>query len=489
MNGPAEPLKILLYNFAQPNEGEGGGVSVYQRNLARVLVSLGHTVIMLSSGMRYTLPGSRAFLRRLEGGAYLCADVVNSPVVAPASASFYELDIYNDSQDLDHLPGLLRAEFGEIDVFHFQNLEGLTRRSFSAIRDAFPAARLLYSVHNYNLVCPQVHLWFQDRELCLDYREGHDCTRCPIGFARRPHHQTTRPIEAAMIRRLGLPRTHFAVRATRRAIRTAVQTTEKTLERGRQLMGTPKLRAPDAAVYRDFRHGNVALCNQVFDRLLAVSKRTGDLLAHYGVDTSQIAVSYIGTAHKQTFLKAKRIESFKTLHLGYLGYARRDKGFFFLLDALESLPASVASRIELTIAASVMGDAKTMARIDALRSRLSAVVYHDGFTHATLDRVIAPVNLGIVPVLWEDNLPQVAIEMVSRGIPILTSDRGGAGEIAGNSDFSFKAGDMASLHERLRAIVDGDLSLGEFWKQPLRIFSMEEHVADLMHYYSPAPNC
>lgn len=487
MDGPAEPLKILLYNFAQPDEGEGGGVSVYQRNLARVLASLGHTIIMLSSGMRYTLPDSRAFLRRLDGGGYLCADLVNSPVVAPASASFYELDTYNNSHGLDHLPGLLRAEFGEIDVFHFQNLEGLTRRSFSAIRDAFPAARLLYSLHNYNLVCPQVHLWFQDRELCLDYREGHDCTRCLVGFARRPHHQTIRPVEAAMTRRLGLPRTHFAVRTTRRIIRTAVQTTEMILQRGRQLIGQSNLRAPDPAVYREFRHGNVALCNRVFDRLLAVSKRTGDILANYGVDTSRIAVSYIGTAHKQSFLKAKRIESFETLHLGYLGYARRDKGFFFLLDALESLPASIASRIELTIAASVR-DAGTLARIEALRSRLSAVAYHDGFTHATLDRVIAPVNLGVVPVLWEDNLPQVAIEMVSRGIPILTSDRGGAGEIAGNPDFSFKAGDMASLHERLQAIVVGDLSLGAFWKHPLRIFSMEEHVADLMQFYSPAPS-
>lgn len=289
-----------------------------------------------------------------------------------------------------------------------------------------------------------------------------------------------------MVGRLGLPRTHIAVRATRRIARTAVQGAEVLLQRGRKLVGQPFSREPDAAVYRDFRHGNVALCNHVFDRLLAVSKRTGDVLAAYGVDPSRIAVSYIGTPHKQAFLKAACIGSFETLHLGYLGYARRDKGFFFLLDALESLPEDIARRIELTIAASTK-DAKVLARIEALRARLKGVAYHDGFTHATLDRVIAPVNLGVVPVLWEDNLPQVAIEMVSRGIPILTSDRGGAGEIADNPDFSFKAGDIASLHERLQAIVDGRLPLSAFWKRPPRIFSMEEHVAELLRFYRPAP--
>lgn len=476
-------MKVLLYNYAQPNEGEGGGVSIYQGNLARVLASRGYTVILLSSGMRYSLPGSRAFIRRLDD-TFLRADIVNSPVVAPAPDAFYEVASYNNSDGLDGMPGLLRANFSEIDVFHFQNIEGLTRRFFLHLRESFPAARLIYSAHNYNLVCPQVHLWHQNKEACVDYREGHDCVDCLIGFARRPHHQQIRPIEAALVR-LGLSRTDLAVRSARRVARTVLQAGDTALQRGRRLAGQPARREADAAMYREFRHGNAALCNQVFDQTLAVSKRTSAVLAARGVDPSRIAVSYIGTAHKQAFLQAVRITSFETLNLGYLGYARPDKGFFFLLNALESMPAPLACRIELTIAALVK-DAAVQERIEALRSRLKSVTHHDGFTHATLDRVIAPVNLGIVPVLWEDNLPQVAIEMVSRGIPILTSDRGGAGEIADNADFSFKAGSATSLHECVAAIIDGRVALGSFWLNPPRIYSMEEHVTDLMQYYVPA---
>ncbi|MGI4940219.1 MAG: hypothetical protein ACRYHQ_06605, partial [Janthinobacterium lividum] len=36
-----------------------------------------------------------------------------------------------------------------------------------------------------------------------------------------------------------------------------------------------------------------------------------------------------------------------------------------------------------------------------------------------------------------------------------------------------------------RPIVDGNLSLGAFWRHPLRLFSMEEHIAGLMQYCRP----
>jgi glycosyltransferase involved in cell wall biosynthesis len=475
-------MRIVLYNYAQPDEDEGGGVRIYQQNLANALTDLGHTVILLSSGLRYAL-GSSAFVRYRKD-RFLRAEIVNSPVVAPAPDTFYGLRDYNQGLGLDHIPGLLRAEYGVIDVFHFQNLEGLTRRFFPKLRAAFPAAQMLYSVHNYNLVCPQVHLWFQDREVCVDFKDGEACTKCLVGFARRPHHRQVRPVEEMLVRR-GLTRKSIVVRAARRATRYLAQSAETIADGGRRWTGKAPAPTADAAMYRDFRQGNIELCNEFFDSLLAVSERTRDQLIQRGVRPDRVAVSYIGTAHKQTFLQSVPIISAETLHLGYLGYVRRDKGFFFLLDALESLPEEIAGRMELTIAAATK-EPSVLARLKALANRFKALIHHDGFTHDTLEKVLAPVNLGIVPVLWEDNLPQVAIEFVSHGIPIVTSDRGGAGEIANNPAFSFKAGDITSLHERLKAISTALHSLGTFWTQAPRIYSMEEHVAELMQFYRPA---
>jgi hypothetical protein len=48
------------------------------------------------------------------------------------------------------------------------------------------------------------------------------------------------------------------------------------------------------------------------------------------------------------------------------------------------------------------------------------------------------VNLGIVPPQWEDNLPQVTIEMIANGIPALTSNKGGAHELNSHPKFVFE---------------------------------------------------
>ena len=98
---------------------------------------------------------------------------------------------------------------------------------------------------------------------------------------------------------------------------------------------------------------------------------------------------------------------------------RRDKGFFFLLDALADLPEDLARRVHLVVAAP-KGSEATMVRLHGLTDRLASIDYADGYNHDNLDTILSAADVGVVPVLWEDNLPQVAIEMHARHIPLLT---------------------------------------------------------------------
>jgi glycosyltransferase involved in cell wall biosynthesis len=161
---------------------------------------------------------------------------------------------------------------------------------------------------------------------------------------------------------------------------------------------------------------------------------------------------------------------------------RADKGFWFLLEAL---PESMARALSVTIAAPIH-DGSVVERLRGMAHRFHVITLHDGYTHATLDRVLAGVELGIVPPLWEDNLPQVAIEMVARGIPILTADRGGAREIAGRPDFTFAAGSTEDFRRKLGAILSGQVPLARFWNGPIGILTMEEHLRALMAQYALA---
>nr|WP_268968564.1 glycosyltransferase [Palleronia pontilimi] len=226
--------------------------------------------------------------------------------------------------------------------------------------------------------------------------------------------------------------------------------------------------------------------NDHADTVLGVSDRVCDIAASHGVSRDILRTSYIGTAHAALFddtqprgpLPGKA----RTLHLAYLGYMRRDKGFFFLLDALESLPAHLALRVRLTVAAR-RGDAAAMGRLDVLARRLAGLHHHDGYTHDNLDDILDDVDVGVVPVLWEDNLPQVAIEMHARRIPLLTSDRGGARELANHDAMVFTSGDTASFRARIETILDGKIDIDAYWRDARAPQSMAAHLAELLEIY------
>ena len=99
------------------------------------------------------------------------------------------------------------------------------------------------------------------------------------------------------------------------------------------------------------------------------------------------------------------------------------------------------------------------------------------------DLDLAQVDVGIIPVLWEDNLPQVAIEMHCRHIPLITSDLGGARELGNTPEMVFRAGDVDSLHDVLFDVVAGNVDLGEYWRNARRPISMEEHAEELLDLY------
>lgn len=493
-------MKILIYNFVQPDElgKQGGGVAVYQRNLVKKLVDSGHKVISMSSGDRYSVLKRTPFLRRESGGtapnAIEKVYVYNSPVFAPAHSAFYSLDQYTKSTALDGVPEELRALFGSIDVFHFQNIEGLTGPFFRQLKRVFPDARMIVSAHNYSLVCPQVNLWFRETSSCVDYKEGFACVNCIGGHGAHPQELNLRRMET-ILSYLGIQRhsrtsrvIEFTARLPfrlrrlirRQAARLPTQAALGPVDQiNQRTIVSPEL----ARSYRAYRETNIELCRDVFDHVIAVSSRTREVLVANGLSRENISVSYIGTAHHQRFTKAQRKLTFdQRLHIAYLGYMRRDKGFFFFMDCLRLIPDDQAAKMSVTIAAAY-GTEWPAEQLKEMAYKFNTINLFNGYTHASLDKILAEVDLGIIPVLWEDNLPQVAIEIVSRGIPILTSNKGGASEIATRPDYTFRSGSKTDFLLKLERIVSKAVPLSDFWGPDLRVFSMDQHLADMMQYY------
>jgi hypothetical protein len=252
---------------------------------------------------------------------------VNSPVCAPAHSTFHAIRRHAEETGLDGIPDRLRARYGRLDVLHFQNIEGVSAGFLRAMRRAFPEARMLLSAHNYTLVCPQVNLWFREHRARRDYRGGRACVNCLLAPDLTRIQRNIRRLERVLAA-LGIGRGSPLLRPVRWAVRAPFRAKRALdgLRHGRRAAAAPG-RAPVVLVdearareYRTYRETNIALAAGVFDRVLAVSGRTGRVLAGRGVPAERIAVSYIGTAQAARFAAARRVmEAGDPLHLACLG--------------------------------------------------------------------------------------------------------------------------------------------------------------------------
>lgn len=385
---------------------------------------------------------------------------------------------------------------GPFDVIHFNNLEGLPADVLS-LKEHWPQTRVILALHNYYPICPQVNLWHQERENCLNFKDGQKCSDClPL-----QHDENIVRLANAVafnLKKRGIrPGTRLfdrgfgpGMRVARRLVRFYQSRLAKPARKQLGKTETPNklLRKvePHAPKFKHRRDTFVALINRHCDTVLCVSERVGEVAVKFGISPNLIQTSYIGTKHaekfEQTSAAASLVKPDGTLTLTYLGYMRQDKGFFFLLDALEALPAKTAKRINMVIASRLV-DQPTMDRIANLTTRLASVEFADGYGHDQLDELLEDTDLGVIPVLWEDNLPQVAIEMHARHIPLLTSDLGGAQELGRCKDLVFKAGSTRDFAAKLRAVLDSKISLEQYWLGAMAPHSMAEHLADLTKVY------
>ncbi len=493
------PRRILYYNWVDylDTEARGGGVSIYQRNLMTALDAVPQVEAnFLSSGLSFDLMGRKPRWERLRHGPdhdrARRFEIVNSGVQAPAHHSF------GDPAQIDH-PETARVFFdfitatGPYDVVHFNNIEGVPI-SVLALKKRWPETRIILSLHNYYPICPQVNLWYLERISCGDFEGGRKCVHC------LPHPHDPRIIRLAnalayRLKRLGLTPGKWA-------FDTAFRWTLRIIGRGGRLIrrGTAyakgranrqsgRLRpvaAPDGAPFAARRQAMITAINAHCDAVLCVSDAVRQQAGAYGIDPARTHTSYIGTqeadAFEQTRPRGPLPGREGVLTLGYLGYMRRDKGFFFLLGALETMPADLAGRLRLVVAAR-RGGRSAMNRLLALVPKLAGLDYADGYSHDDLDTLLAGVDIGVIPVLWHDNLPQVAIEMHARHIPLLTSDMGGAKEMGNCPDMVFPAGDEAAFHARIKQILEGDADIDAYWRGARAPVNMARHIDELLHHY------
>ena len=336
------------------------------------------------------------------------------------------------------------------------------------LKEKYPNTKFILSIHNYQPICP-LNQYFQNHNsiICDNFHDGNECLKCSVvKLDQKEYYKHARnyyyDLLSSNFKFLKLPLKLFS---------------KLFMYRSRRYIGSESTMLPE--MYLRYRTHNIQVLNKYADRILAVSDRVRQIMIEHGVDSNKIFTSYIGTKLAENELGHSVAQTTSPFTIAYMGYERIDKGFFFMIDALSKLDNEIAKNINVVLAVSNLHKKNYVEKL----TNFNQVIAYKGYTHKELPAILKNVNLGIVPVLWEDNLPQVAIEMVACGVPILCSDFGGASELCKSDLFKFRGGDEDDFTEKLVKLAKNPDYLPVYWENHPPLQTMESHVNQLLQQY------
>lgn len=494
--------RVLYYNWDSyfKKTNHGGGVSVYCKNLIDYLAHKdGWKVEFLYSGSEYSYFQKNPYIRQVNNNCHPHVptfSIVNSPIPAPSHFAFDDPIGNVKNQILENCFQKFLETQTPFDIIHFHNLEGLTANCLRIAKES--GARVVFSLHNYWAVCPQVNLWKLENSHCSDYLDGRGCIACLPGNLDLDLELSLRKLNhlgsLVYLNEQALPLKlfkrfytiyHYKIWRRLKAL------TKSPLHKPLEISGS-KL-PQQAKLYRDRREEIVSSINRYVDVALSVSERSASIYRHYGIEPDKLTTQYIGSKATQFQVPVNKIAKYspgEPFRLIYMGHSRKDKGFYFLLEELRSLSEEELRSLELVIASRITDyfeltmAAKQKGQLLSLAQSLHRLMYYPGYAYENIPKLLDGIHLGVVPPLWEDNLPQVTFELLACRIPVLCSNRGGAQEFIRHPAFIFDPAKPGDFQDKLRTIQQNPHLLTEFWQKARPVQSLEQHFQDLTRVYA-----
>ncbi len=190
------------------------------------------------------------------------------------------------------------------------------------------------------------------------------------------------------------------------------------------------------------------------DRFVAPSRFLAERFLASGFPREKVVVADYGFPRPETPpARAPRAPD-APLRAGYVGTLSDYKGVEVFARAVERCGLG-PDRLVATIHGHLDWFPDVAERLRAIADRTPALTLAGPFAQEEREAVFAGFDVLVVPSLWWENSPLTIHEAYQRGVPVLTSDRGGMAELAGlGGGLVFPPGDDAALAARLVELAD-----------------------------------
>ena len=414
-------MKVLLVVHGFPPDATGG-TEVYTSDLARALWRRGHEVTVFT---RQALPDQPEYRvhRDRDGGI----PVVRVNHTFRDAVSFEHT--YRNAT-IDAIAGALLDEV-QPEIVHVQHFTCLS----TGIAAACTARGIPYvlTLNDYWLLCHRGQLLDLDLARCEGPAPGR-CAAC------------------AGLSASGRPALHAAARGLRAIERHAPRA---VADAWRKLVSSVAARVVPAeaaaATARRLLHAR-DVCNCAA-RILAPSRTLKDRFVAFGIDASRITIQQQGISARPHARRGRQPGD--PLHLGFVGSLMASKAPHLLLEAAAGLPQG---RVTVTMAGDIASYHGNHRYADIVRPllRRPGVEWLGPVEHDEIPRVLASLDVLVVPSVWIENSPFVIKEAFAAGLPVVASKLGGMAELVqdGRNGLLFTPGDAADLRRVLHRLLD-----------------------------------
>ena len=315
------------------------------------------------------------------------------------------------------------------DVVHFHHAAFWGTACIVAARDS--GATVVVTLHDYFLLCEASVLLRRDGSICeRGSREA--CGDCMHVHPLLPE-------------RWGVPAAE--VQGTDRDALYERVAAERRAQHARDIRAAHAVLCPSAFLGRRFRAAG--LCPPELQRTLPLGC-PGELHAPRVSDPA------------------------RPLRVGYVGGIYSSKGVHVLMQAARQL-AGEPLEFHVHGVLEWFPDYVAELRQHAAGANVS---FHGRFDASEVDRVLAGVDLLVVPSLWYENMPLTIQEAFRNGLPVLVSDLGSMPEIVrdGAGGRSFPPGDATALANLLRELAADREQLARLAAGRPHVSSIDEAV-------------
>lgn len=382
-------------------------------------VERGDEVAYFFSGRHYPrLSGPR--LKRWELRGVAMHEVINGPIVSG-------LELGTRTPELDLHEPRLEAAFERIvrsfrpEVVHFQELLCMPSSLIDVAATAGVAT--VMTLQDYGPLCSTLRLFDTDGRICERLRVGEDCA---LRNARAP---ATREPFVVDTYEFEVIRWHGRLRVGRLMSNDTYDFLARkahgwTMRQIRKEEPTPAPADPAAAFQRR-RELNVERLGRV-GRLVAQSPRLAEIYAARGVSTERMTSLRFTLAHVERIRPRALTAPPDPIRFTTLGgCAAPSKGSELIVGALRALrDAGLEGRFRLLVLGGID---------NAVRGELEAyqgVEIGELYERHELDALLEPVDVGIMPSIWEEAFAYSGVEMLAKGIPLIANPLGGMVEYA-----------------------------------------------------------